>query len=96
MLSYIPINLGMIKKQSLDEQILRVGIIAELDAINLYQQLADMAENKDIKQVLLDIAKEEKTHMGEFQAFLLKQDEQQKKELERGKEEVEELTKEKR
>jgi rubrerythrin len=70
-----------------------VGIIAELDAINLYQQLADMTENGDIKQLLLDIAREEKTHMGEFQAFLLKQHEQQKKELERGKEEVEELTK---
>ncbi len=96
MLSHIPINLGKIKKQSLDEQILRVGIIAELDAINLYQQLADMTENRDIKQVLLDIAKEEKTHVGEFQAFLLKQDGQQKKELERGKEEVEELTKERR
>ena len=96
MLSHIPINLGKIKKQSLDEQILRVGIIAELDAINLYQQLADMTENRDIKQVLLDIAKEEKTHVGEFQAFLLKQDEQQKKELERGKKEVEELTRERR
>jgi rubrerythrin len=96
MLSHIPINLGKIKKQSLDKQILRVGIIAELDAINLYQQLADMTENRDIKQVLLDIAKEEKTHVGEFQAFLLKQDKQQKKELERGKEEVEGLTKERR
>jgi rubrerythrin len=96
MLSHIPINLGKIEKQNLDEQILRMGIIAELDAINLYQQLADMTENKDIKQVLLDIAKEEKTHVGEFQAFLLKQDEQQKKELERGKKEVEELNKERR
>jgi rubrerythrin len=96
MLSQIPINFEKTKKESLDEQILRVGIIAELDAINLYQQLADMTENRDIKEVMLDIAKEEKTHVGEFQALLLKQDEQQKKELERGKEEVEELTKERR
>jgi rubrerythrin len=96
MLSQIPINFEKIKKESLDEQILRVGIIAELDAINLYQQLADMTENQDIKRVLLDIAREEKTHVGEFQAFLLKQDDQQEKELQRGKEEVEELTKERR
>jgi len=40
---------------------------------------------------LLDITKEEKTHMGEFQTLLLKMDKEQEKELEEGKEEVEEL-----
>jgi rubrerythrin len=40
----------------------------------------------------LDIAKEEKTHMGEFQTLLLKEDKEQVKELEEGKKEVEELT----
>jgi rubrerythrin len=96
MLSQIPINFEKMKKEDLDEEILRVGIIAELDAINLYQQLADMTENTNIKKILLDIAKEEKTHVGEFQALLLKQDEEQKKELEEGKKEVDELTKERR
>jgi len=51
-----------------------------------------MTENNDIKKVLLDIAKEEKTHLGEFLALLLKIDEEQKDELEKGKEEVEEIT----
>jgi rubrerythrin len=74
MLSQIPINLEKVKKENLDEEILRVGMIAELDAINLYQQLADMTENSVIKKIFLDIAKEEKTHVGEFQALLLKQD----------------------
>ena len=92
MLSQIPINLAKIKKEDLDKEILRVGIIAELDAINLYEQMANMTENKNIKKVLLDIAKEEKTHVGEFQALLLKEDEEQEKELEEGKEEVDELT----
>jgi len=41
---------------------------------------------------LLDIAKEEKTHVGEFLEMLLKLDEEQVKELKNGKEEVEELT----
>lgn len=94
MLSHIPINFGKIKKESLDEQILRLGLIAELDAINLYQQLADMTENTNIRKILLDIAKEEKTHVGEFQALLLKQDKEQKRELDVGKKEVGELTKE--
>ena len=92
MLSKIPINLEKIKKEDLDKEILRVGIIAELDAINLYEQMAAMTEKENIKKILLDIAKEEKTHVGEFQALLLKEDQEQVKELEEGKKEVNELT----
>jgi len=91
MLSTIPINLEKVKKEDLDREILRVGIIAELDAISLYEQLAAMTGNENIKKVLLDIAKEEKTHVGEFQALLLEQDEEQERELEEGKKEVDEL-----
>jgi rubrerythrin len=50
--------------------------------------MAAMSQDKNIKTMLLDIAKEEKTHMGEFQALLLKRDSQQVEELEKGKEEV--------
>ena len=91
MLSKIPINLEKISKENVDKEILRAGIIAELDAINLYEQMAALAQNKDIKRILLDIAKEEKTHVGEFQALLLMNDMEQKKELEEGKKEVDEL-----
>jgi len=93
MLSQIPINLEKVKKEDLDKEILRVGMIAELDAVNLYEQMAAMTENKNIKNLLLDIAKEEKTHLGEFQALLLEEDKEQEKELEEGKKEVDELTK---
>jgi len=93
MLSTIPINLEKVKREDLDREILRVGIIAELDAISLYEQLAAMTGNENIKKVLLDIAKEEKTHVGEFQALLLEQDEEQKRELEEGEKEVDELIK---
>lgn len=92
MMSKIPINLEKVKKEDLNKEILRVGMIAELDAVSLYEQLAAMTENKDIKKILLDIAKEEKTHVGEFQALLLKLDPEQVKELEEGKKEVDELT----
>ena len=91
MLSKIPINLDLVKKEDLDREILRAGIIAELDAINLYEQMAAATENENIKKILLDIAKEEKTHVGEFLALLLRLDEEQVKELEEGKKEVEEL-----
>ncbi len=92
MLSKIPINLERIANADLDNEILRAAIIAELDAVNLYEQMAALTQNKSIKTILLDIAKEEKTHVGEFQALLLITDKQQEKELAEGKKEVEELT----
>ena len=92
MLSKMPIDLDKVEKGKIDEEILRIGMIAELDAVNLYEQLAAMTENERIKKILLDIAKEEKTHIGEFQALLLELDKEQVKELEEGKKEVEELT----
>lgn len=93
MLSQIPIELKKVRKKELDSEILRVGMIAELDAVSLYEQLAAMTQNNKIKKILLDIAKEEKTHVGEFQALLLKLDKEQEKELKEGRKEVEELTK---
>ncbi|MEM4152513.1 MAG: ferritin family protein [Candidatus Pacearchaeota archaeon] len=90
MLSDIPKDLKKVPKEQIDMEIARVGMIAELDAINLYEQLAAMANSKDLKKILFDIAKEEKTHVGEFQALLLRRDKEQVQELEKGKEEVEE------
>ena len=93
MLSQSPIDLDKVSKEDIDKEILRLGMIAELDAVNLYEQLAAKTKNKTLKKVLLDIAKEEKTHVGEFQTLLLELDSEQIKELEKGKKEVEELTK---
>jgi len=92
MLSKIPIDIKKVEEKILDREILRAAMIAELDAISLYEQLAAMTENRRLKEVLLDVANEEKTHFGEFQALLLKEDTEQKKELEKGREEVEEIT----
>jgi len=92
LLSKIPINLEKIRKEDLNKEILRAAIIAELDAVNLYEQMAALTENQHIKTILLDIAKEEKTHVGEFQTLLLMNDKQHEKELAEGKKEVEELT----
>jgi rubrerythrin len=93
MLSRIPIDLERIRKEALDKEILRSAIIAELDAINLYEQMADMTQNKNIRKLLLDVAREEKTHVGEFQALLLMEDKEQEKELKEGEKEVNELMK---
>ncbi|HQO99915.1 MAG TPA: ferritin family protein [Caldisericia bacterium] len=91
MLSNISFKLENVSKEDLDNEILRVGIIAELDAINLYEQLASITKDSSLKKVFLDIAKEEKTHVGEFLTLLLMKDKEGEKELKNGKEEVREL-----
>jgi rubrerythrin len=91
MLSDIPKELSKVDKEHRDMEIARAGMIAELDAINLYEQMAAMTDNVLLKKVLLDIAREEKTHMGEFQTVLLMEDQEQVRELEGGREEVEEM-----
>lgn len=73
----------------LDMEILREGLVAELNAISLYEKLAERSTNEEIKKVFLDIAKEEKTHAGEFHQMLKKIDPQYVEELEAGKQEVE-------
>jgi rubrerythrin len=91
MLSKTPISLDKAKPADLDSEILRLGIIAELDAISLYEQLAATTQDRNIKKVLLDIATEEKTHAGEFLTLLLKKDPKQAEEIMKGEKEVNEL-----
>ena len=91
MLSHSPIDLNKVSEEDLDREILRLGIIAELDAVSLYEQLAAKTKDGKIKEVFLEVAKEEKTHVGEFQAMLLERDKEQVKELEEGKKEIREM-----
>lgn len=72
-------------------QALRLAIIGELDAINLYVQLAEASENENVKKVLLDIAEEEKVHVGELMEVLKKIDAEQARALEKAAEEIKEL-----
>jgi rubrerythrin len=90
LISTIPTNLTEKNPKDIDKQILRIAIVAELDAINLYEQMADLTKNKKLKSTLLDIAKEEKIHIGEFETLLLELDKEYKESLEDGKKEVEE------
>ena len=91
MLARIPVDLTRLKGGELSRQILRVAISAELDAINLYEQMAALAEDERVRAVLLEVAREEKAHVGEFLALLKALDKEQERELEAGAREVEEL-----
>ena len=91
MLSKIPIDLSKIKPEDIDKEILRTAIIAEQDAVSLYEQMAGSTKDKNLKNLLLDVAKEEKTHIGEFNEYLKTIDAEYSQELENGKKEVERL-----
>ncbi len=94
MLSKNPLDLTQRKlsKEGI-AQALRLAIIGELDAINLYLQLAEAVEDEKVRQVLKDIAEEEKVHVGELLELLKLIDEEQAKALEKGRKEVSELSK---
>ena len=80
------------KNNNKDEQLkegIRNAIISELEAVNLYETLAYTTDNKKVKEVLYDIAREEKAHIGELQTILKKLDKDYSKNLEKGKKEIE-------
>jgi len=92
MLSQLPLDFTKVSKENLNKEILRAAIIAELDAINLYEQMAALTDDADLKKVLLDIAREEKAHVGEFEIMLLRWDAEQVEEHKHAKKEIQELT----
>lgn len=74
-----------------DMAILRIGMIAELDAANFYERLSDLAENKLVSKVMLDVANEEKVHAGEFETILEEVDPDYEKMEEEGEDEIEDM-----
>ncbi len=70
---------------------LRLALIAELDAITLYEQLARSIEDPLVKKVFLEVANEEREHVGEFLYLLKKCDRKLEGMLEKGAQEVTEI-----
>lgn len=91
MLSQLPINLEKVSQDDLDKEICRAGMIAELDAVSFYEQMAAKTTNESLKKVLLDVAREEKTHIAEFETLLLQMDQEQVEENKEGKQEIQKL-----
>jgi rubrerythrin len=70
---------------------IRFMIAAEYEAIQLYQQTAESTDNILAKEVLIDIANEEKEHAGEFLRLLRELDSDEEKFYKEGYEEVGEI-----
>jgi hypothetical protein len=73
-------------------QMLRLSISAELDAANLYETFAELTDNMDIRKVMLEVANEEKAHVGEFEFLLEHIDVDHEKNEDEGEDEVKDLT----
>lgn len=69
---------------------IRFMIAAEYEAIQLYMQLAESTDNKLAKEVLRDIADEERVHAGEFLRLLKELAPDEQKYYDEGAKEVEE------
>ena len=85
---------GLAKDKKLTEEELiraiRFMVAAEYEAIQLYMQLAESTDNKLAREVLKDIADEEKVHAGEFLRLLKELAPDEQKFYDKGAAEVEE------
>ena len=79
--------------KSSDKIMLRQAIIAEYDATSLYEQMAESATSEKVKKIMLDISREEKIHIGEFEALLDEIDSEHEESVQEGKKEVKEKIK---
>ncbi|MCD4806705.1 MAG: rubrerythrin [Methanococcoides sp.] len=74
MMSEMPIIPENISKEDLDKELIRIGMIAELDAVNFYEQMASLTKDEDLKKVLLEVAREEMVHIAMFETVLMEVD----------------------
>ena len=85
---------GMAKERKLTDaeliRAIRFMVSAEYEAIQLYMQLAESTDNKLAKDVLIDIADEERVHAGEFLRLLHELAPDEQKLYDKGTEEVQE------
>ena len=75
-----------------DMQMLRLAIIAEFDAANLYEMMADLTSIPELKKLFREVANEEKVHVGEFEFALEHVDPEHDHYEDKGEDEAEELT----
>lgn len=78
-------------KECTDNQLLRKGMIEEIEAINKYEKMANAASDPRVRTLFLDVAKEEKVHMEEFEELLERLDPEMEETDDQAEEEIEDL-----
>ena len=70
---------------------IRLNIAAELEAVHLYMSHAEATDDPLAREVLIDIADEERVHVGEFQRLLAILAPEEQELLNEGAQEVNEM-----
>jgi rubrerythrin len=73
---------------------IRLNIAAEHEAVHLYMSHADATDHPLAKEVLIDIANEERVHIGEFERLIEVLSGDEAKFIAEGREEVDEMIEE--
>lgn len=79
------------EKNDLISSLIRKDIIGELETINTYEEHSKQTNDLFVKKVLLDIASEEKVHVGELLSLLSKISPKDADALKKGNKELEEI-----
>jgi rubrerythrin len=66
------------------QKAVRLALIRELETINHYQDLHDMADDPSVKQLMLHLMDEEKEHVAELTEILRRLDAEQNRYFEEG------------
>lgn len=86
-----PLNVQIPKEELTKEELvaaIRQSIIAEQDAIVLYETYINMTSNEQFKEVFKHITKDEKKHLGELQVLLEQLSSDEAEQIEAGREEA--------
>lgn len=88
-----PMELKKLPPLLKDREMLRLAIIAELDAVTLYEQMAENASDETVKEVFKDVAYEEKVHVEEFTQVMEKvsEDDELEKAVKQAEDEVDKM-----
>ena len=70
----LPDNIRMLGKEELDKAVLRVAIMSEFDCINTYEQILTLVGEGALREDLLRILSEDKSHAADLQDMLFKRD----------------------
>ncbi|MNK49212.1 hypothetical protein D3C87_680550 [compost metagenome] len=66
------------------QKAIRLALIRELETINHYQELHDLADDSSVKQLMLHLMDEEKEHVAELTEILRRIDAEQNRYFEEG------------
>ncbi len=73
----IPFNFESLEEEVLERQLVRIAIMAEFEAINLYEQLISLTKDENLREIFNTIIMEKKVHAGDLLAKLIDIDEDQ-------------------